>query len=69
MPARNHQNRKSCEGCRYFRNLAIGRSYSVCHYMLDTGQSRGCDPENCTKYTPLKPGEQPKRPIWEEYEC
>lgn len=61
-------NRKSCKGCRYFRSLAIGRNYFVCHYMLDTGQSRGCDPGHCTKYTPLKPGEKLAESFFEEQE-
>lgn len=46
---------KSCKGCRYYRPLA---EYSrcakwVCHYILDTGEPRGCSAENCTKKRPL----------------
>lgn len=50
-------NRKSCEGCRYFRSLSMGEKYCICHYTLDTGQSRGCDAAHCDKYSPLISGE------------
>lgn len=43
---------KKCELC-YFRK-SIGRSLFACHYMLDTGEPRGCDPEGCDKFRPRR---------------
>lgn len=45
-------NRKSCEGCRYYKNGNGTRSNSsdrFCHYMIDTGMQRNCDPAKCNK--------------------
>lgn len=45
-------NRKSCEGCIYYKNGNGTRakgSDRFCHYMIDTGVQRNCDPEKCTK--------------------
>lgn len=41
-------NRKTCRGCIYYRLLSAGHEMA-CHYMLMTGEKRGCPPENCTK--------------------
>lgn len=64
--------RKSCEGCRYYRYIATSGTYLGCHYMLDTGKSRGCDPAHCTRYAPKKDGEDPPHRHffgeWEEFE-
>lgn len=40
---------KNCEGCCYCRNIYIYGHILACHYMLDTGEERGCDPANCNK--------------------
>ena len=42
--------RRSCYGCKYCRH-AGGTNMYICHYMLDTGELRGCSPESCTRYT------------------
>lgn len=41
-------NRKTCRGCIFYRPLSAGHEMA-CHYMLMTGEKRGCPPENCTK--------------------
>lgn len=52
--------RASCLGCAHYRPLNEVRSGSrACHYILDTGESRGCPPENCTKKEPYR--RQPKQ--------
>ncbi|NLZ46819.1 MAG: hypothetical protein GX896_09030 [Clostridiales bacterium] len=38
---------KHCVGCCYRRGMYS--RISGCHYMLDTGNERGCAPENCDK--------------------
>ena len=41
-----------CKGCKYWRALAGGQhmvGFYACHYLIDTGKMRGCDPENCDK--------------------
>lgn len=39
-----------CAGCVHYRLLANkrGAGPKVCHYILDTGQKRGCAASNCT---------------------
>ena len=38
-------NMNACAGCKYWRSLAAGDRYAMaCHYALDTGKPRGCDP-------------------------
>lgn len=49
-----HQmNRKSCEGCLYYKDGNGRRKKSsyerFCHYMIDEGKPRNCDPANCDK--------------------
>jgi len=40
--------RKSCNGCIHYRRYSlIGMG---CHYILDTGEQRRCDPAECDKY-------------------
>ena len=42
--------RKSCEGCVYYRSLSdCSQGVPGCHYCLDTGKSRGCPVDRCTK--------------------
>lgn len=50
--------RKSCQGCTFYRPLSTGHEMA-CHYMLMTGEKRGCPPENCTKKEPYR--RQPKQ--------
>lgn len=42
-----------CKGCKCWRALAGGQhmvGFYACHYSLDTGKLRGCDPgERCTR--------------------
>lgn len=47
--------RQSCIGCIYHRRLGEIGSWG-CHYMLDTGEPRGCPPEDCIHktYEPTK---------------
>lgn len=46
--------RKSCRGCVYHRRIGNVGSYKVCHYLIDTGEPRGCPPDKCEKYTKPK---------------
>lgn len=46
--------RVSCIGCIYHRQLGEFGNYG-CHYMLDTGEKRGCPPEACTRKVYAKP--------------
>lgn len=40
-----------CRGCRYYR--AYYQVNTMCHYILDEGRKRPCDPgKGCTVYTP-----------------
>ena len=41
---------KGCEGCVNYRPMhRAGGAQKMCHFMLYTGQKRGCPPENCTR--------------------
>lgn len=45
-------NRKSCEGCKYYKSGDGFRAKGadrICHYMIETGVSRNCDPAVCDK--------------------
>lgn len=46
--------RASCIGCVYHRQLGEFGNYG-CHFMLDTGEKRGCPPEACTRKLYAKP--------------
>jgi len=54
--------RKSCIGCRHYRSLSGGGEWHKanskvakgCHYLLDTGEPRGCPAAHCTRYDPAK---------------
>lgn len=43
--------RASCEGCKYYLPLSVSSANSpkYCNFMLETGEKRGCSPENCTR--------------------
>ena len=45
--------RKSCEGCVHYKPLSNTnpRDNYGCHYMLDTGKSRGCPVDDCVHHT------------------
>lgn len=56
-PARKHG--EGCNGCRYRRRFASNWNEYACHYCLDTGHPRGCDPgTGCTRYTPISSQEK-----------
>ena len=42
-----------CKGCGHRRplNHSNNKGYSICYYILDTGQPRDCTVEECTHYT------------------
>lgn len=42
--------RETCEGCIYYRPLAHMDADRVCHFMIDTGEKRGCPAAECTRY-------------------
>lgn len=42
---------KRCRGCIHWRRLCSSNSSDcACHYSIDTGKLRGCEPEDCTYY-------------------
>ncbi len=42
---------KSCKGCIHWRKFVPNSPATLaCHYCVDTGKLRGCEPENCTHY-------------------
>lgn len=43
--------RKSCIGCGHHRHLTADENGYACHYILDTGYSRGCPASKCPYYT------------------
>lgn len=44
-------NTKLCKKrCIFYRELAAAVGVKACHFFLDTGELRRCDPENCDKY-------------------
>lgn len=41
---------KPCAGCAHYRSSTGSRGgEEICHYILDTGEPRGCPPERCDK--------------------
>lgn len=38
------------KGCIYWRSLNNAEANKACHYFLDTGLLRGCEPSNCDKF-------------------
>lgn len=40
-------NRESCKGC--IHNVGDHPDYKYCHYMIHTGEPRGCSADNCNK--------------------
>lgn len=43
------KDRTSCKGCIYRRVMTVGNAMKICWYALDTGQIRGCPPDQCDK--------------------
>ena len=41
--------RSSCKGCLYRRPIGSNHRYTICHYMIDTGEMRGCPADTCDK--------------------
>ncbi|MEG1686873.1 MAG: hypothetical protein RR022_03390 [Angelakisella sp.] len=40
-----------CANCLYRRPASAMRPrFTVCHYLLDTGEVRGCSPQHCTRW-------------------
>ena len=46
--------RVSCTGCVYHRQIGDPGSWG-CHFMLDTGEKRGCPPTSCTRKVYMTP--------------
>lgn len=42
-------NREGCKGCGHYRPMYSNTK--GCHYCYDTGLIRGCEVEDCDKYT------------------
>lgn len=41
--------RPSCKGSLYRRPIGRNSRYTICHYMIDTGEMRGCPADKCDK--------------------
>lgn len=41
----------NCKGCIYWRSASDtnGKVIKLCHYLLDTGEKRGCPADKCTR--------------------
>lgn len=53
---------KPCAGCAHYRSETGSRGgKEICHYILDTGEPRGCPPEECDK----RITQLPKKPSFE----
>lgn len=53
---------KPCKGCAHYRSSTGSRGgEEICHYILDTGEPRGCPPERCDK----RATQLPKKPSFE----
>lgn len=61
----------ACTGCRYCRPISSAPNADlICYYLLDTGEQRGCSPENCTRKQIITREEKPFwQVIWEKYAC
>lgn len=50
MTAKRKVKPKPCAGCAHYRSSTGSRGgEEICHYILDTGEPRGCPPERCNK--------------------
>lgn len=45
----------NCIGCYYYKDIGRCNHQKCCHYMLITGELRGCDPANCDKKMEISP--------------
>ena len=50
---------KRCQGCKYSALLNGNRDYIYCDYLTQTGQRRGCQVEDCTRYEPKQQTQPP----------
>lgn len=63
-------NRKSCEGCIYYRELYTSGCWTpprICNYCYDTGEPRGCPPEICDKKKPKPEGKLSRRTYFQDW--
>ncbi len=44
-------NRETCKGCVHYRAFGSDHHEKCCHYIIDTGEPRGCPAKKCTHYT------------------
>ena len=50
MTAKRKVKPKPCAGCAHYRSSTGSRGgEEIYHYILDTGEPRGCPPERCNK--------------------
>ena len=62
--------RKSCEGCRYYKDGNGSHNSGkdrFCHYMIETDKPRNCDPAKCDKKIIDEPYPYCKRRKWINY--
>lgn len=46
----HRNNQRHCVGCYYYRSLdGSSHGAKACHYLLETGNTRGCSPEKCVR--------------------
>ncbi len=41
---------EGCKGCIHWRRFIANSTTMACHYCIDTGLTRDCEPEECTHY-------------------
>ncbi len=52
---------KKCKGCKHWRSLCgCPGGTKGCHYILDTGEPRGCPADKCTKKETAQKRNSPK---------
>ena len=45
-----------CKSCYYRRELFGFPDFPACHFAIEEGRLRGCDPDGCFHYRPRKKG-------------
>ncbi|MCI9405501.1 MAG: hypothetical protein HFK04_01090 [Oscillospiraceae bacterium] len=45
---------KRCKSCYYRRELFGYPDFPACHFAIEEGRLRGCDPDGCIRYRPRK---------------
>lgn len=48
---------EQCKSCRYHKYIANTGCWA-CHYCIETGNLRDCDPEDCTHWQPKTKGKR-----------